>query len=154
MRRKLGLTSVESGDHELIQALFDAMQRGAADFTLTFRQMCAAADDPSAEDEMRRLFSNPRVFDDWFPRWRERLARDPQTPRERARRMRAINPAFIPRNHQVEHALNAAVEQGDYQPFETLRQVLEQPYADSPALVAYAAPPAPSERVSQTFCGT
>ncbi len=154
MRRKLGLTSVESGDHELIQALFDAMQRGAADFTLTFRQLCAAAEDPSAEDEMRRLFSNPRVFDDWFPRWRERLARDPQTPRERARRMRAINPAFIPRNHQVEHALNAAVEQGDYQPFETLRQVLEQPYADSPALVAYAAPPAPSERVSQTFCGT
>jgi uncharacterized protein YdiU (UPF0061 family) len=68
--------------------------------------------------------------------------------------MREVNPAIIPRNHRVEQALAAAVEHGDFAPFETLLQVLSQPYEDRPEAVPYAAPPEPSERVFQTFCGT
>ena len=38
--------------------------------------------------------------------------------------MRAVNPAFIPRNHLVEEALSAAVNNGDLSAFETLLTVL------------------------------
>ena len=68
--------------------------------------------------------------------------------------MRAVNPAFIPRNHLVEAALAAAAERADFQPFETLLAVLSRPFQDDPNLERYATPPREEERVLQTFCGT
>jgi uncharacterized protein YdiU (UPF0061 family) len=68
--------------------------------------------------------------------------------------MRRANPAFIPRNHRVEEAIEAAVGRGDFQPFETLVEVLARPYDDQPENAGLADPPRPDQRVSQTFCGT
>ena len=68
--------------------------------------------------------------------------------------MRAVNPAFIPRNHLVEAALNAAIERDDFAPFEELLAVVTQPFDDQSGFARYAAPPTASERVHQTFCGT
>jgi uncharacterized protein YdiU (UPF0061 family) len=48
----------------------------------------------------------------------------------------------------------AAVERGDFAPFEELLAVLSQPYHEQPAFAAFANPPQPNERVLQTFCGT
>ena len=67
--------------------------------------------------------------------------------------MRQVNPLFIPRNHRIEAAI-AAGTNGDFGPFEELTAVLANPFDDQPALMAYAEPPEPSERVTQTFCGT
>jgi two-component sensor histidine kinase len=64
------------------------------------------------------------------------------------------NAGVIPRNHRVEAVLDAAVHQGDFAPLEAFLAVLATPYAVAPHQEAYSAPPAPSERVSQTFCGT
>lgn len=154
MRRKLGLFTAEPDDQLLVRDILDAMHRGTADFTLTFRRLCDAAADASADEEVRRLFSQPELYDTWAMRWRERLGRDFRTPLERTAGMRAVNPAFIPRNHRVEEALRAAVKNDDFRPFETLRTVLEHPFEDQPAMSRYAEPPTPSERVLQTFCGT
>jgi serine/tyrosine/threonine adenylyltransferase len=68
--------------------------------------------------------------------------------------MRAVNPAFVPRNHRVEAVIKAAMDSDDYAPFEELLTVLSRPYEDQPANVDYAVPPQPHERVCQTFCGT
>jgi protein adenylyltransferase len=68
--------------------------------------------------------------------------------------MRAVNPAFIPRNHRVEAVIAAAVNNDDFAPFEELLAVLATPFEDQPAFAAYAEPPQPEERVLQTFCGT
>jgi uncharacterized protein YdiU (UPF0061 family) len=46
------------------------------------------------------------------------------------------------------------VERQDFAPFETLLDVLSRPFDDRPELLRYADPPAPDERVLQTFCGT
>ena len=74
--------------------------------------------------------------------------------RKRRAAMRAVNPAFIPRNHLVEEALSAAVDNGDVSPFESLLTVLSSPYDDQPALACYADPPRLDQVVHQTFCGT
>ena len=68
--------------------------------------------------------------------------------------MRAVNPAFIPRNHRVEAALNAAIERDDFAPFEQLLDVLSRPFEERPEFERYTQPPEPEERVLQTFCGT
>ncbi len=67
--------------------------------------------------------------------------------------MRAANPMFISRNHQVEAAL-AAAEREDFVPFEDLLSVVSRPFDDNPALARLAVPPREEERVLQTFCGT
>jgi uncharacterized protein YdiU (UPF0061 family) len=68
--------------------------------------------------------------------------------------MRAVNPAFIARNHRVEAVIDAAVNRDDFAPFEELLTVLSKPYEDQPAFAGYAQAPEPHQRVLQTFCGT
>ncbi len=153
MRAKIGLASEEDGDLELIQSLLATMQQQGADFTLTFRRLAALAADEDTAD-FAATFQEPQSVAPWLERWRERLGRDPQTPAARAAAMRRVNPAFIPRNHRIQQAIEAAVEDGDFSLFEALLKVLATPYEEQPAFVPYAEPPLPSERVLQTFCGT
>jgi serine/tyrosine/threonine adenylyltransferase len=154
MRDKLGLFSHEDGDLELVNALLRAIHENAADFTLTFRRLCDAAGDEKADANVRALFANPTAYDGWASRWRSRLAAERLDPDVRARTMRTINPAFIPRNHRVEHALDAAIEYGDLSPFAELLTVLSRPYEDRADFADYANPPHADERVFRTFCGT
>jgi protein adenylyltransferase len=153
LRKKVGLFTARDGDEALIQDLLEAMATNQADFTLTFRGLSDAAGDP-AGDKVREQFTNPAAYDEWAARWRQRITEESQSAAERQAAMRAINPAFIPRNHRVEAALDAAVNRDDYAPFEELLTVLSRPYEDQPAFAAYAEPPLPEQRVLQTFCGT
>lgn len=66
----------------------------------------------------------------------------------------ASNPAVIPRNHRVEEALEAAVEQGDYTVMERLLNVLSKPYAHTPEPDDYYTGPSESTRRYRTYCGT
>lgn len=153
LRRKVGLVTSEDEDPALVAALLDLMQRAGADHTLTFRRLCeAAGGDARSEGIMDG--SPPIELAQWMAAWRRRLERDPQSPIDRARSMRAANPAYIPRNHRVEAALGAATERADFGPFIEMLQVLSRPYEEQAGLEAYLAPPLPSERVLQTFCGT
>jgi uncharacterized protein YdiU (UPF0061 family) len=68
--------------------------------------------------------------------------------------MRQVNPAFIPRNHRVEQAIEAAVKHENFTVFGDLLAVLARPYDDQPEYADYARPAGPDERVTQTFCGT
>jgi uncharacterized protein YdiU (UPF0061 family) len=154
LRRKIGLFTDKAGDLELIQVLLDAMAEHHADFTLTFRRLSDAAEDPSRDAAVRGLFADPSAYDDWAVRWRRRLAEEPQDAAARAAAMRAANPAFIPRNHRIEAVIEAAVARDDFAPFHELRTALARPYEDQPALSHYAEPPQAHERVLRTFCGT
>jgi uncharacterized protein YdiU (UPF0061 family) len=154
MRGKLGLSTPEPGDRALAEDLLGAMHRNQADFTETFRELCAAARDPRDNGPLRGLMVDSRDFDDWVQRWRTRTAREAITPTARAESMQQANPAYIPRNHRVEQMIAAAVEHGNFRPFEELLQALLKPYVERPPFAAYRNPPQPDERVLQTFCGT
>jgi serine/tyrosine/threonine adenylyltransferase len=152
MRRKLGMSLREDGDAALAEDLLEVMHRNQADFTLTFRGLCRAAEDQAGDQEFRMLFANARDYDEWAGRWRARLARETVSPAARAAAMRQVNPRYIPRNHQIERIIKAA-EHDDFAPFAELSAVLSQPYRTQ-AVDSYAMPPLPDERVLQTFCGT
>jgi uncharacterized protein YdiU (UPF0061 family) len=154
LRRKLGLVAERKGDAELMEELLKRMEANKADFTLTFRRLCDAAAGPGGDYGVRALFTNPDAYDAWAVAWRRRLDDEPGTREARAAAMGAVNPAYIPRNHIVEAALDAAVWRQDYKPFEDLMEVLAMPYEDRPGLERYATPARPEEAVSRTFCGT
>lgn len=68
--------------------------------------------------------------------------------------MKQANPMVIPRNHLVEEALNAAISKHDFEPFETLLEVLENPFS-KPANNKYMqAGTAAFAEDFVTFCGT
>jgi uncharacterized protein YdiU (UPF0061 family) len=154
LRRKLGLSLRADGDATLAEDLLTAMHRNLADFTLTFRALCDAAENQEADAGVRALFAEPRAYDDWAQRWRARLTLESIEPGARAESMRQANPAYIPRNHRIEQMISAAVVRNDFGPLEELSTVLSQPFRTHATLDAYSAAPQPSERVRQTFCGT
>jgi uncharacterized protein YdiU (UPF0061 family) len=123
------------------------MHRHGADYTNTFRDL-ASGSLPEAS-----VFRAPD-FKAWFDRWQARLKRQPDSRAASRRLMNAHNPAVIPRNHQVEAALAAAVERADFAVMESLLGVLATPYEDPPGQAGYHLPPPPSSPPYKTFCGT
>ena len=154
MRPKLGLLREEPEDDALIEALLDAMHRGEADFTLTFRHLAGAVLGEIGAEPLRALFGDVQALDAWLPEWRARLTREERDPAAIAEAMRAVNPAFIPRNHRVEEVIDAAVNRNDFTAFHKLVEITAKPFDEQPLHARYMDPPLPHERVRQTFCGT
>lgn len=147
MRQKLGIFNEEHLDKSLIESLLHMMQKYKADYTnifcaLTFNKM---------EDTV--LFGT-KEFAQWNELWQARLGRQQETMDSSQQLMRDNNPAIIPRNHRVEEALEAAVNQGDYRVMNQFLEVLSNPYAYSPEQVEYSKLPALCTQPYQTFCGT
>ncbi len=154
-QKKLGLKTSGPGDAALMEDLLCAMADQQADFTLVFRGLSELDNHPGAPDDaVRSLFANGDAFGEWAKRWRARLSQEASVASERQAQMRAVNPAFIPRNHRVEEVIRAAEDHGDFAPFEKLLAILSQPYRDQPEAHEYQRPPRPEEIVHATFCGT
>lgn len=153
MRVKLGLASSEEGDEALVNGLLAAMQATGADYTVVFRALATVAGGADASRDRHVDLPSSSGFDAWLVRWRERCARDALAATQREARMRATNPAVIPRNHQVEQALAAAAE-GDLSPFEALLAAVRRPFDEDDTTRPYMQPPQVDERVARTFCGT
>lgn len=155
-RAKLGLTAQpahEAADASLADAFLALLQQGAIDFTLAWRRLADAAE--GNEAPLRALFADAAALDAWLPRWRDRCALEAVPQAERAARMRRANPFVIPRNHRVEEALAAAMNEGDLAPFQDLLSALRRPFDEDAPLARYGEPaPAAQTAGYQTFCGT
>lgn len=150
MRRKLGLFTQETGDRQLVEELLASMQEAKADFTNTFADLNLG----KSEEGLPR--SRTESFNAWHRRWADRLARQPQSHLESETLRRANNPAIIPRNHQVEAALAAAVEDDDPSVMERFLDALRSPFDHDRAakFPEYREPAPPSTLPYRTFCGT
>ena len=154
MRKKLGLFSAEEEDGELAREFLSLLAANEADFTVAFRRLSNSAGDPATAEPDRSLFEDANAYETWAARWHRRLAKERQDLSSRRAMMRAVNPAFIPRNHRIEGIIQAAVQHDDFAPFEELLSVLSKPFEDQPGFAHYMSPPQAHERVCQTFCGT
>ncbi|WP_312575134.1 protein adenylyltransferase SelO family protein [Clostridium sp.] len=147
MRAKLGIFNEEPEDESLIEGLLGIMQKYAADYTNTFRALTFDNMDDTV------LFGKVE-FDDWYKLWQERLTRQEESKASSKELMKSSNPAVIPRNHRVEEALKAAVEQGDYSVMERLLDALSKPYTHSKEQDYYSTLPETSSCPYRTYCGT
>jgi len=160
MRTKCGLSenvdaTVKSDDKALVESLLNTMAANHADFTLTFSNLSQLSAQVSERDApLRALFDEPAQCDTWVASWRKRLRYEQTDDAERQRNMQAVNPVYIPRNHQVEAAIRAAEDHHDFSVFQELHAVLQNPYTMQIGKDRYMQPPKPEQVVTQTFCGT
>ena len=146
MRAKLGLPAgvADAVADALVAELVGLLRESHPDHTSFFRHLGAAAAG-DAEPVRGVVLDLPRL-DAWLEQWR---GLEPD-----ATSMSRVNPVYVPRNHLVEEALEAATE-GDLAPVTALLDVVRSPYDERPGLERYAAPgPADFAATFQTFCGT
>ena len=151
MCSKIGLRPDEPAQ-ELLNELLQIMHEAKIDFTRSFRILSKAV--TGNPDQLLELFSEQDKINAWLEEWRQELTRQNISAEDAARTMDRNNPAFIPRNHRVEQAITAAIENDDFEPTKKLIKILSCPYENQAEYEEYMAPPQPGERVYQTFCGT
>ncbi len=152
MRAKLGLGAARDGDLELVNDLLALMADNDVDFTLFFRSLSRVSQTETEAVDLKV----PNVgaeFAPWFERYRERLRAGDMDDGARAAAMDAVNPVYIPRNHLVEGALQAA-ENGDMAPFDRLLDALSDPYRERVGFSDLAGPAPDGFGPYMTFCGT
>ncbi|MEO5832732.1 MAG: protein adenylyltransferase SelO [Nakamurella sp.] len=142
MQAKLGL-SAEADAGALAADLLAQLQNSHVDGTSFFRELGAAARGDA--EPARGLFLDLAAFDEWLARWRA-LGPDPDA-------MDRVNPVYIPRNHLVEEALDAATD-GDLDPLHRLLDAVTRPFDQRPGFERYAGPAPVDFGSYQTFCGT
>ena len=151
MRAKLGLEGQRDEDRALAQDLFALMQAQGVDLTGCFRALSGAVrGDP---DGARAHFTDPEPYEAWSTRWQAHRRDGGSDPDVTAATMDRANPIYIPRNHLVEAALDAATD-GDLEPFTALLEAVSRPYDERPGLEAFAEPAPASFGPYRTYCGT
>lgn len=153
MAAKLGIDTPKDDDQALVDDLLALMAKQQVDFTLLFRALGASAGSSEGQPA-RAFFPTAAGWEAWFERWQQRLAKTGEPFSEIKARMDSVNPAVIPRNHAVERMIADAIERQDFSTFERLFQRLQHPFVSLPDDEGWLGPPAPEERVYQTFCGT
>ncbi|MEM8768723.1 MAG: YdiU family protein, partial [Pseudomonadota bacterium] len=159
MGAKFGLGRPSPADAELFNDFLGLLAAGNADFTRSFSALTKAlkADfstgglEAELEAQTKTGTDGDNALDRWVQRWQARLQAEGDTE-QALKRMGTANPCIIPRNHRVEAVIQAGIE-GDFNPFKTLHESLQNPY-EVPEDDSLMEAPEPHERVMQTFCGT
>jgi uncharacterized protein YdiU (UPF0061 family) len=138
MAKKIGFETASEETDAWSLDLLALMAEQRQDFTLTFTRL-------SNSLKSGKLTDLPTPFEPWFSSW---LAAGPGLAL-----MQQKNPSIIPRNHQVEASIQAALE-GNFEPFHKLVDALTTPFELSLVNSPYAEPPTEDEIVQRTFCGT
>lgn len=146
MRRKLGLFNEEEKDKYLIEGLLSTMKKYGADYTNIFGALTRGNIEETG-------LVGKEEFDLWLNLWSHRLETQGKSKEEIMALMKENNPAVIPRNHRVEEALKAAVEEGNFAVMDELMKVLKNPYDYSKEQEKYSQVPK-IEKKYKTFCGT
>ena len=144
MGQKLGFAKQQPQHFEVIKKWLEYLQTEKLDYTSSFRSLGSLL-------KGQCDFESTSMFKDFESLWKKQLGTFDST--ETIERMNQVNPIYIPRNHQVERAIQGAIR-GDLSVFQEMLQVLRNPFTEQAGLEIYKKPPLPGERVLKTFCGT
>ncbi len=134
MRKKFGFLENSDESKIFIANFLKHMEQEKLDFTNTFY-------------DLRNLkFPNAELEENW-----KNLLTGDQA--DAVKLMEKANPFIIPRNHQVEKAIQQSVV-GDDSHFHYLVEAYSHPFEYNESYLELTKSPAPSEVVYQTFCGT
>ena len=153
MCKKIGLDSTKPNSKETLTKLLRIMLDNKSDYTLTFRYLSEIIKG-KRDSLFKQQFLEHKQISNWLKEWKELIKDQNLAKKEMALSMESSNPVFIPRNHLIERAIKAAVENNDFSEMKTLLTILSKPYEEQSKYGEYMKPPKPLEVVHQTFCGT
>jgi len=153
MCKKISLDSTKTKSQETLTKLLRIMLDNKSDYTLTFRYLSEIIKG-KRDSLFKQQFLEHNQISSWLKEWNELIKDQNLAKKEIALSMESSNPAFIPRNHLVERAIEAAVKNNNFSEMKTLVTILSKPYEEQSEYGEYMKPPKPLEVVHQTFCGT
>lgn len=156
MAAKLGVTAADNSTEEIksrssanadevsaasqVATLFlDYLEKEQLDFNLAFRYL------PELYNGQTDFYPVSPDLEHFISRWKD-LSPDIDN-------LNSVNPLYIPRNHQVERAIESSYA-GDDSVFFEMLEVGKDPWTKNKDLHQYAGPPEAHEVVTRTFCGT
>jgi uncharacterized protein YdiU (UPF0061 family) len=140
MRNKLGLSTTEEEDNQLIHILTENLQLTETDMTIFFRKLSQIKKEESAEDAFELIkesfYKVEEVIDKtndswmyWFTQYLNRLQQESISDSDRKVAMDKVNPKYVLRNYMSQLAIEAA-EKEDYSLIEELHLLLKNPYQE------------------------
>ncbi|XP_060806719.1 protein adenylyltransferase SelO [Amyelois transitella] len=130
---KLGLTTIQDGDDELVDNFLTIMERTRADFTATFRQLAEVPQSQLTDKttlESKWSLNKVQEASDWSAwvnKYIDRLQAEKVSEEERTSRMCKANPVYVPRNWIMQEAINDA-ENNDFEKVRFLLKLFEKPF--------------------------
>lgn len=164
MRAKLGFhTEVDNQTMEreiaLINRFLDIIQDNKADFTLSWLYIGNLLKNQAFE--YGELIDNNENFKVWFTEYlaalniADTIDQTNSSLQKAIKTMANANPVVIPRNHNVEQALTDAATLDNFDEFNNLYKVINQPFENSNAPSRYILPANTNfTQHFKTFCGT
>ena len=122
-----------------------------ADYTITFRNLPKVLFDDS--DAFFNQFAEKKEINAWLSYWEQALKKEHKNLSNLTENLNRINPVYIPRNHQVQLAIDLAYE-NDFSKMLEMIEVFKNPFKEVSEYVSYSQAPLEKEKIRRTFCGT
>lgn len=142
MLKKLGITSKNEKNEQLIQQLLENLQQTETDYTIFFRNLNQISKDDSVEECMKKIhfsFYKPdevkgiivETWHFWFENYLNLLKVETLSDLERHALLNATNPKYVLRNYMAQMAIELA-DKEDYSLINELYKLLLNPYDEQP----------------------
>ena len=151
MCKKIGLDGSKKNNQEILRNLLKLMMDNESDFTITFRSLSDILLNNSGN--FLAQFHQKNEVSGWIKNWKSALNLESKNVGEIISNLNNTNPMYIPRNHQVQKAIEESYL-GNLKVLEEMLEVLKNPFQENVSLSHYSEAPSEQQRVTQTFCGT
>ena len=151
MCKKIGLDGSKKNNQEILRNLLKLMMDNESDFTITFRSLSDILLNNSGN--FLAQFHQKNEVSGWINNWKSALSLENKNVGEIISNLNNTNPMYIPRNHQVQKAIEESYL-GNFKVLEEMLDVLKNPFQENVSLSHYSEAPSEQQRVTQTFCGT
>lgn len=144
LSNKFGFDQWQDGDGDLINEIFELMQRAEVDQTLFFRRLATLDIHHPQLDTLADAFYTEhgrqhfgQDIQAWLGRYCQRVLASEISPDLRLQKMSAANPVYVLRNYLAQEAIDLAT-QGDNSRLQTLLDVLRHPYTEQAGMESFA----------------
>lgn len=145
MGNKLGITDFSLDDLDFLNELIEVLARFRADWTIFWRQFSLDLLRPDSGSLLSQELLHDPAYIAWLDKYKDRCRGLDIVARQRL--MLSSNPALVPRNYMLHHAIIKA-EAGDFSEVDRLFRALLSPYSEGVEFQDYYAyPPDSAESI-------
>ena len=125
MCKKIGLDGSKKNNQEILRNLLKLMMDNESDFTITFRSLSDILLNNSGN--FLAQFHQKNEVSGWINNWKSALNLENKNVGEIISNLNNTNPMYIPRNHQVQRAIEESYL-GNLKVLEEMLEVLKNPF--------------------------
>ena len=127
------------------------MMDNESDYTITFRNLSYQLTGESKK--FLKEFKKDNSIEGWLDRWKKAVQNENGDMKQLSNELNKLNPLYIPRNHQIQKAIDLAYE-NDFTKFLEMIQVFKNPFNEDKRYAEYENSPLEEQKIIKTFCGT